>query len=158
MVINMNKQKTCFFTGHRQIPEHERERIEKAVLENIEKLCEIGYDTFICGGAVGFDTLCAKAVLQKRKEHDIKLFLYLPCNGQDKYFSEKQKEDYANIRKNADSVTVLFDKYIRGCMHARNRKMADDSSVCIAYCTSDTGGSAYTVKYAGKKSVEIIKI
>ena len=154
----MNKQKTCFFTGHRQIPENEHERIEKSVLDNIERLCQNGYDTFICGGAVGFDTLCAKAVIQKRNEHAIKLILYLPCLGQEKYFTAAQKSDYVKIRESADSVTVLYDKYVRGCMHARNRKMADDSSVCIAYCTSDTGGTAYTVKYAGKKNIKIIYI
>ena len=49
----------------------------------------------------------------------------------------------------------------KGCMHARNRYMIDNSSLCIAYMTRQSGGTAYTVKYAqenNKKSAISLKI
>ena len=155
----MDKNNTCFFTGHRQIPEELYDQIYCKVSDTVKSLYKRGYRHFISGGAIGFDTLCAKAVLENSKEYDdIKLLIYVPCKGQDKYFSEQQKADYTEIIDKADEVIVLSEHYTRWCMHQRNRKMADDSSVCVAYCTKDTGGTAYTVQYAQKNGLEIISI
>lgn len=154
----MQKEITCFFTGHREIPEDIYSDLYQKVCNNIKALYQRGYREFIAGGAIGFDTLCAEAVLEMRKTCDIRLSIYIPCRGQEKYFSDIQKEQYQKILDNADRVFILSEHYYRGCMHTRNRKMADDSSVCIAYCTKTTGGSAYTVDYAQKKGLEIIKV
>ena len=43
-------------------------------------------------------------------------------------------------------------------MLARNRYMADHSSYCIAYLVRGTGGTAYTVRYARKKGVQIVNL
>ena len=154
----MDKNRTCFFTGHRDIPEYVQHLINAKLLETIDGLYGKGYVNFICGGAVGFDTMAAKAVLERKKELDIRLVLYLPCKDQDKKFSPKQKAEYQAILESADEVLVMYEHYVRGCMHARNRKMADDSSKCVAFCTEKTGGTAYTVNYADKKGIEIIMI
>lgn len=154
----MDKNRTCFFTGHRDIPEYVQHLINTKLLKTIDELYGKGYVNFICGGAVGFDTMAAKAVLERKKELDIRLVLYLPCKDQDKKFSPKQKAEYQAILESADEVLVMYEHYVRGCMHARNRKMADDSSKCVAFCTEKTGGTAYTVNYADKKGIEIIMI
>lgn len=154
----MDKNRTCFFTGHRKIPEFVQHLINDKLLKTIDELYGKGYVNFICGGAVGFDTMAARAVLERKKELDIRLVLYLPCKDQDKSFSPEQKAEYQAILESADEVLVMYEHYVRGCMHARNRKMADDSSVCVAFCTEKTGGTAYTVNYADKKGVEIIMI
>ena len=70
----------------------------------------------------------------------------------------RTKAEYQAILECADEVLVMYEHYVRGCMHARNRKMADDSSKCVAFCTEKTGGTAYTVNYADKKGIEIIMI
>ncbi len=46
----------------------------------------------------------------------------------------------------------------KGCMHARNRYMIDNSSLCIAYMTRQSGGTAYTVKYAQENGKKICNI
>ena len=46
----------------------------------------------------------------------------------------------------------------KGCMHARNRYMIDNSSLCIAYMTKHTGGTAYTVEYAQENNKKIFNI
>ena len=43
-------------------------------------------------------------------------------------------------------------------MHKRNRYMVDSSGICICYWIRDKGGTAYTVRYAEKKSLKIINI
>lgn len=151
----MEKNSTCFFTGHRDIPDGLYDEIYNNTVKKITDLADKGYTDFICGGAVGFDTLAAKAVLSLRGSLNIKLHLILPCGDQTKFFSDAQKEEYFNIKEACDSVSVLYDKYFRGCMHARNRAMADASSYCIAFCTKKSGGTAYTVNYAESHNVNV---
>lgn len=154
----MDKNNTCFFTGHRDIPEDERSRLVDDLEKSIKELFSIGINNFVCGGAIGFDTLAAQAVERMRNNIDVKLHIIVPCRDQHKYFSPNQKAEYERLLESADSVEILYEHYSRGCMHARNRKMADMSSVCIAYCTSETGGTAYTVNYATKKGIKVIYI
>ncbi len=151
----MEKNTTCFFTGHRDIPRGDYDKIYNETVELIKRLAKDGYTDFICGGAVGFDTLAANAVLSLRDECNIKLHLFLPCADQAKFFSSEQKREYERIKEQCDSVNILYDKYFRGCMHARNRKMADLSSTCIAFLQTESGGTAYTVAYAKKLGIDI---
>ena len=117
---------TAFFTGHRDIPGGLYDEISDKVDFIIETLYKTaGYRDFVAGGAIGFDTLAAKAVLRLReREKDVKLHIFVPCLGQEKYFSEQQKAEYDDILKSADSVQVLSEHYFRGCMRKmwRNSK------------------------------------
>ena len=40
----------------------------------------------------------------------------------------------------------------------RDRKMVDGASVCVAWCTRRSGGTAYTVRYALKQGVRVINL
>ena len=152
----MSKEITCFFTGHRDVPHTRYDDIYNKTLDTIRRLYTRGYRIFVCGGAVGYDTLAARAVMELRDEFsDTQLVLCLPCRDQDKYFSEPQKREYERILNECDGYEVLYDRYVRGCMHARNRKMADMSSACVAFCEKETGGSAYTVHYAISRCVDV---
>ena len=61
----MNEQ-TCCFSGHRHLPKQQILHIHNLLVKRILKLIHIGVNTFICGGALGFDTLAALAVLKIR--------------------------------------------------------------------------------------------
>jgi len=54
-------------------------------------------------------------------------------------------------------VTVS-PSYTRGCMQLRNRYMVDRADTLIAYVKRDSGGSAYTKRYAIKKGLTIIDV
>lgn len=152
----MDKNTTCFFTGHRDIPQKRYAPIYDAVSDKLAQLYADGYRNFICGGAVGFDTLAAEAVIALRQTHNnVKLLLCIPCRDQSKYFSSEQKSDYERIMSQCDGYEILYDRYVRGCMHTRNRRMADASSYCVAYCIKESGGSAYTVKYAQSHGIDV---
>lgn len=156
----MTKETTCFFTGHRSYPREQYESIRSATESIIRTLYDEGYRNFICGGALGYDQLAAETVMRLRNNEyaDMKLHLYIPCEGQAANFAPGDKFAYDYVRERADSEKVLYPRYVRGCMHARNRAMADDSSICIAYLKKPTGGTAYTVDYAQKKGIKIIYI
>lgn len=155
----IKRESTCCFTGHRTIPLSEVQIIEKSIELLIVELVGQNINCFICGGALGFDMLAAEAVLKlKNKYQHIQLFLALPCKNQSKGWSSKEKEAYEYIIESADNVHYTSELYYRGCMHARNRYMVDNSAVCICYKRKQTGGTAYTVEYAAKKGLKIIEI
>ena len=65
---------SCCFTGHRNVTVLARKEIIPPLCEKIEQLINEGVAVFINGGALGFDTLSALAVLGlKNKYPKIKL-------------------------------------------------------------------------------------
>ena len=145
------KNKTCCFTGHRQIPAEYLPTLSGKLREILISYIEKGYTYFGAGGALGFDTLAAQEVLNLRKQYqDIKLILVLPCRDQADRWKKEDQEDYERIKRAADKVVYTSDHYYSGCMHKRNRHLVDCSSLCICYLTNLTGGTAYTVDYARK--------
>lgn len=151
-----DEQKTCCFTGHRIISKSEVLRINEKLEKVCKSLIKQGYCRFICGGALGFDTIAALCVLRMRQEYDIKLIIAVPCRNQSEHWKKSEIETYEKILGLADEVTVLSEKYTSLCMQNRNRFMVDRSSVCIAYLNRTACGTAKTVSYAVDKGCEII--
>ena len=69
--LKNEKSKTLAVTGHRSLPSDLNiERLEKGFYYFID---EKGYDTFLVGMAVGFDSLCFKILEKIRKKRKIKI-------------------------------------------------------------------------------------
>lgn len=150
---------TCCFTGHRAIAANLQPKVSVCVEETIKMLIDKGITTFISGGAIGYDMLAAGIVLRlKAKYPQIRLIMALPCKDQHVKWAPSIQQSYRHILNHADETIYLSEKYCTGCMHLRNRFMVDNSSVCVAYMTHRTGGTAYTVNYAAEKGIEIINI
>jgi len=153
------REQTCLFTGHRDIPTQDYYEIKKRTRAAIISLIEKGVVYYGAGGARGFDTIAAETVLELKKDYpQIKLILVLPCPEQTKGWDEKDIQKYAEIKDRADKVVYTSGHYFRGCMHVRNRHLVDHSRYCICYLTKDTGGTAFTVKYAKTKGLKVYNI
>ena len=149
----------CCFTGHRDIDARHAECLATVLDNVIEQLISCGVTCFRAGGALGFDTIAALKVLEKKSEHpDISLDLYLPCRDQTARWGDYDREIYSYVLDNANSITYTSEQYHRGCMLLRNRKMADGVDFCVSYCQKNSGGTAYTVEYAKGKGVKIINV
>ncbi len=147
------------FTGHRRIAPQHLTQLPSLLDEVLTELIEGGFDTFRAGGALGFDTMAALKVLElKAKYPHIKLHLYLPCRDQDRLWNADEAELYHKIMSHADAIHYTADLYTDGCMLMRNRQMVQDCTLCIAYCHSMNGGSAYTLRYAQKKEVRLLNL
>lgn len=155
-----NTKNTCCFTGHRTVPVAERDLINLKLNDTLVTLIEEkGVRLFIAGGALGFDTMAALAVLKLKIIYpDIKLRLAIPCENQTKDWSENAISLYNDIMKKADEVVYTGKVYTSGCMHVRNRYMVDNSEYCVAYMTRASGGTAYTVRYAQEKAKKVINV
>ena len=153
------KEKTCCFTGHRDLPKEQFCNLLQKTLNTMEQLIEQGYDCFKAGGALGFDTLCALAVLILRLKYPhIQLHLVLPFPQQAERWSPKEQERYEKIKQQADQIIYTYPHYTPDCFHKRNRQLVDNSSACICYLTKPAGGTAYTVDYATKNGLKLYNI
>lgn len=156
---NTGKSITCCFSGHRKIPCGFAGELEYRLSCVLESLVMRGFRFFVNGGALGYDTMAALLVLDMKKKYpDIRLIMELPCGDQDKYWRPNDKSVYARILSEADEVVCISKHYYNGCMHDRNRRMIDRSSVCVCYLTEEKGGTYYTVMKAHKSGLEIINL
>ena len=152
------REQTCCFTGHRRLPE-EAEDLFFRLTQTIERLVKEGVRYFGVGGALGFDELAARAVLSLRGQYPlVRLILVLPCPDWDEPWPEEDRRRYARLCEQADKVMAVSDRYEPGCMQRRNRYLVDHSATCVCFCETDTGGTAYTVAYAQKQGLRIIRL
>ena len=157
--MQLIRENSCCFTGHRAIPREEQPMLRERLREEIFRLAGQGIDTFLAGGALGFDTMAAQEVLSLRERSlpDIHLVLVLPCLGQESRWDSESIELYHSLIRQADEVIYTGDVYTEGCMHTRNRYLVNHSSYCLCYLKDIArGGTAYTVRYAKKQGLQII--
>ena len=147
----------CAFTGHREIPSDEYEKIRVFTKKTVDLLISRGVTEFISGGAVGYDMLSAEIVIEAKKYAPVKLVIAVPCKGQERYYSFSDKKRYKYIMENADEITVLSEHYYNGCMQVRNRYMVNKADFLVSYCTKTSGGTYYTKSYAEKEGKFVIE-
>ena len=153
--------KKVFFTGHRKkIPNDADMVIFTAILL---KLISDGATDFYAGGALGWDMICAYAVLKMREKYpDIKLHLVLPCPPEEQTagWDVYHKEVYQKILEAADSVEIVSEHYDKNCMKKRNERLVELGDVCVCYYNKKRfrSGTGQTVRIAEKQGKKIINI
>jgi len=159
--IMENNTKSVCFTGHRKMKTSPK--LEKTLADTLKELIEKeNVTTFYAGGAVGWDTICAKTVIRLKKEYPfIKLALILPCPAEEqtKLWSEDNKTLYYKILNHADSVECVSGKYFTGCMKLRNERLVLLSDICVCYFDgSSKSGTSQTVRIATECGLQIINL
>lgn len=151
---------TCFFTGHRKLPKNQIGDIVKNLKLTTERLIKEGITEFILGGAVGFDLIAASIIVLLRDSlyPQVKLVFALPCKEQSRLWSRKEQTLYNELLEKADEIIYTSEKYFEGCMHKRNRFMVEKSGFCICCLYKETGGTAYTVRYAKEKGIKVFNV
>ena len=154
-----NRGQTVCFTGHRQIGEATA-AVEARVTELAEGLIQQGYLCFCAGGARGFDALASRVMLRLQEKYPVvSLVVTLPFWNQYQHetgWTEEDIAEYHHLKAAASEGIHLQQEYSRGCYYKRNRYLVNASSVCVAYQRSNSGGTAYTVRYAAEKGLQII--
>lgn len=159
-----DRARGCCFTGHRPsaLPELGNERkpgmraLAALLARSVERAVMDGYTEFYAGGALGFDTLAAEAVLRLRQnDPSISLHLALPGKDQTEGWSADQLARYGAVLSGASSCWYAAERCSPGSMQRRNRRLVDHSSRCIAYLKRMKGGTLYTVNYALDSGVEV---
>lgn len=146
---------SCSFTGHRVIKAEHISRLPNLVYRAIDYAYSHGCREFLCGGAIGFDTVAAREVIRFRlSHHDVRLVMMLPCVDQDVRWSPRQREAYYHVISSADEVIYISECYNDYCIKERNRRLAERADLVIAYLSRRDSGAGQTVAMAtrlGKK-------
>ena len=157
--MDWNREQACCFTGHRKIPPSHRLWLQCRLQEAIASLADRGVDTFLAGGALGFDTLAAQEVLRLKAAElpQLRLVLVLPCLGQEARWRPEDARLYYQLLDQADEVIYTADVYSKWCMFQRNRYLVNHSRYCLCYFLEGEtrGGTAYTVSYARRQGLEV---
>ncbi len=153
--------KSVCFTGHRNIKK--TAELKKALIKQLVMLFDEGADVFYAGGAVGWDMLCERVVIELREKYPhIKLHLVLPCpaDEQTAKWNESDKREFMELLLVADMVELCSDHYYDGCMKVRNQRLVDLSDVCVCYYNESNkrSGTGQTVRMAEKKNICIINL
>jgi uncharacterized phage-like protein YoqJ len=151
----INRAKSCAITGHRVL--YSDINIDK-IKQSFLSLIKDGYDTFLVGMALGFDTLCFQILESIRLKENIKLIACIPCPSQSYKFTKDQKVEYDRMINSADEKVLISDVYDKTCMKKRNDYMVKNSSAIVCYLRRDFGGTFYTVNKAKRENLNIIKI
>ena len=148
---------TCCFTGHREILAQEEPLIAQRTEVYVRRLIEQGVKYFGVGGALGYDTLAARLLFTLRRDEfsHIKIILVYPFAGYTKHWSPEQKAVYHRLFACYDKTVCVSQYATKGAYLQRNRHLVDFSQYCIAYCTKSTGGTAYTLRYAKSRGLDI---
>lgn len=150
------------FTGHKDFTD-DRDEVYNNTIDAIEHEYTVnGIYTFIAGGARGYDTLAASAVLELREKYpDIKLILALPFRDQPKVEGDwdvAEENLFYKVLDSADDVIYVCDYAPKNKYHARDRFMVDHSIKVISLLRHKHSGTEYTVNYALKCNKEVIRL
>ena len=151
------RQRTCCFTGHRVIPEKDLPGILRRTEQAVRRLIEQGVIFFGVGGAIGYDTEAAKMLFRLRATDypQIKVILVYPFEGFTSRWSGEQREEYARLLPQYDKAVCVAQRASREAYLTRDRHLVNGAAYCIAYCTRNSGGTAYTLRYAQQEGLKI---
>lgn len=162
------REKTVCFTGHRseKLPKGDAlKHLRIKLSKEIEKAIQDGCNTFLFGGAYGWDLMAAEEVIKKRAVIDfnnpryIRLIAIIPFEEQAVRYSLSDHELYYEIMSKCDDVITLNTHYNSHCYAQRNQYMVERSSRVICYWNGQArSGTAQTIHMAEKENLEIINL
>ena len=156
----MQKNKSVCFTGHRNVKE--TSELKNALIKQLVKLIDEGATDFYAGGAVGWDMLCERAVIELRERFPhIKLHLILPCSTEEQTakWNESDKAEFKRLLLASDTVEICSEPYFDGCMKLRNQRLVDLSDVCVCYYNGkQRSGTGQTVRMAERQGKAIVNL
>lgn len=133
--------------------------VVRRLREIVDYLVSQGVIYYGSGGALGFDSLAAEAVIQaRRKNPEVKLILVLPCKDQDKKWLPADQARYSYLKAQANKIVYISESYTKTCMFERNRHLVNESGYCVAFLEKQTGGTAYTFNYAKEQGLRIFNL
>jgi uncharacterized phage-like protein YoqJ len=138
------------FTGHRPPKagltySHKAEGDWAAVNAVRAYLREHRPEFCITGGALGFDTLAARACVYEQ----VPFKVYVPCQGHSSRWPQEAQLRYQRMLELASEVKLVTDaRYSAWAMMRRNEAMVDHANMVLAWWDGTPGGTKNCIDYA----------
>ena len=153
------RARTACVTGHRIISSVDLPLLTRRLEETIESLIIQGVVFWGCGGARGYDALAGAAVLRLREKYPaVRLIMVLPHHGQEARWPERERQEYRRLLAAADKVVYVSETYYDGVMAARNLRLVEYSSYCVAYLMHERSGTSQSVRLARERGLTVINL
>ena len=156
------RQYRCAFTGHR--PEKVVGSEAKIIVElrkEIMKAIDEGYRVFLTDMSRGVDLWAADIVIELRRYNkDLKLMCVIPFESMEERWPVDWRKHYHLVRKQADWVQVLSDRYTPDTYQQRNQWLVNHSARLIAVFNGEPSGTGNTIQYAQEQGIptQIIEV
>ena len=150
------RAKTVSFTGHRTYRGEGDEELRNIVYY----LYGQGYRRFLCGMAWGFDLAAGRMVAElKSSFDDVELIAVEPFQRFGELMSGADAIQYKGLMSIAsDRVVVSNEEGVMAYMR-RNDFLVDNASVVVAWWDGKPrSGTAYTVKRARRRHLEVVNL
>jgi Protein of unknown function (DUF1273). len=154
------EQQTCCVTGHRIIPPGQQQKImtrTRYILLRLIREKNVRY--FGVGGAVGFDLLTSEYLLRLKEhgERQIRLISVLPYPAwrETEDWTDELREREERVLQASDKIVYVRPEYEKNVFLLRDRKLVEGSGYCVSYCNRARTGTAYTVRYALSRGVQV---
>ena len=146
-------EKTCCFTGHKNLTQEQAIEALHLLIKRVNELTIEGYTHFISSFANDTDVLLAQIIGSFRyKNKNLVLEAVIPIENK---LNSLDKIKYALMLYN--KVTVIQEQCGPECFQKRNKYMIDNSGVVVALWDEKTSKEAYNaVNYARSQGKEII--
>lgn len=150
-----DKNTTLAFSGHRTYPDTAEGRA--ALTQAVQRFYRLGYRTFLCGMADGFDLCAAEAVAELKNTHpDIMLVGVVPFDRH--RGAIKNVGRYDSVTASTDVIITLSRRYYSGCYYRRDDYLVCHASALICYLDGSGSGTRYTVRKARQKGLAIVNL
>lgn len=141
--MDVDLEKTCFFCGHTWPVFLQsltfQNKLERKVKKEIEKAYGRGYRYFLASGALGFDMIAARAVVDFRDagHPDAELCLMARDDGRQREYEQLAQKGFPSVFTRADEVDYLHRDEGPAPLHLRLNIMSLYSSLGIFYYNFD---------------------
>lgn len=138
--------------------------LEQEVYLLVDKAVKEGIDTFYFGATCGYELMCARQVLTRKKvikpqdPKSINLVAVIPFEEQAMWWSEEHRDIYYNTLEQCDKIIVLNTRYFSGAYHERNRYILNCSNILVCYYEDAGGDVEYAIKLASMKGMSIVNL
>lgn len=146
------------FTGHRPPKAGlEYSHAGKRDVEYEERIGQLlklkGVDEVNVGGALGWDTLAARAAFKE----GVPFHLFVPFEGQESRWPKESQDRYWKMRESASKVTIVSERgYSAHKMQLRNEAMVDSANEVWALWNGSSGGTKNCITYAMMKKIPLV--
>ena len=150
----------CCFTGHRpeKLKKSESE-LGRLLEQEIQKAVDLGFTTFISGGAKGTDIIAAEIVLRVRQSDPrLKLICALPHEGFGEHWERAWTERFHRVLNEADLVRYVSRDFSYASYQVRNEWMVRHSTLVIAVYNGGKGGTKNTLAFAKAQNIPCVII
>lgn len=153
------KELSCIFIGNQIIPRACIQSLITRLDSEIENLINQNVNTFISGGALGFDLIASALVIFKKERYPhIRLCFALSCREATQFWREDQKRFLQQVMAEANEIVYVNEQHQTDCVEKQHRYLVDHAAYCLYALLKPSARIERTLSYARERELMMINV